>query len=259
MSNDSITKTLLVAAALCIVCSILVSSAAVGLKSTQEFNKQLDTKKNILMAAGLLKADTDIETAFKKIDVKTVDIATGEFVTGDQFNNFDQKKAAKDPQLSVLIPKKLDLGKIKRRSKFAPVYFVKSGEEIETIILPIHGKGLWSTMYAFLALEGNTNVVKGLSFYDHGETPGLGGEVDNPFWKKQWIGKKIFNPDWSLAINILKGKVNPKKPEAIHQIDGLSGATLTAVGVNGLIRYWLGENGFDPLLKKIRKQGEENG
>jgi len=151
------------------------------------------------------------------------------------------------------------VAKIKRRALKAPVFLVREGGKLQTIILPIHGKGLWSTMYAFLALEGDANTVKGYTFYDHGETPGLGGEVDNTLWKQQWVGKKIFDKDWNLAVEILKGKVNRQKPEAIHQADGLSGATLTTVGVNNLMHYWLSENGFGKFLARIRNQGGGNG
>jgi len=259
MSNDSISKTFLVAALLCVVCSVLVSSAAVGLKPIQEFNKELETKKNILSAAGLLKPNTDIEATFKKIKLQVVELETGNLVTDDAFKNFDQKKAVKNPKLSIDIPEAKDLGKIKRRAKYAQIYLVMDQDKISTIVLPIYGKGLWSTMYAFLAIEGNTNVIKGLSFYEHGETPGLGGEVDNPLWKKQWEGKQIYDTSGNLAITILKGKVDPAKPEAVHQVDGLSGATLTTVGVRNFIHYWLDENGFAPFLKKIRSKGEENG
>lgn len=259
MSNDSILKTVLVATAICIVCSVLVSSAAVGLKPIQEFNKALETKKNILKAADLMEPGVSIDDAFKKITIEIVDLKTGELKSGPQFKNYDQRKAAKDPDLSIRIPGDEDLAGIKRRAKFANVYLVKEQGNIETIILPIHGKGLWSTMYAFIALEGDTNTVKGYTFYEHAETPGLGGEVDNPSWQKQWVGKKIFDSSWKLAVDILKGKVDPSKPKAIHQVDGLSGATLTTVGVEDFMLYWLGENGFGPYLAKLRAEGGTNG
>ena len=259
MSNDSIKKTITVAALLCIVCSVLVSAAAVGLKPIQESNKALETKKNILKAAGLMKPGVTIEETFQKIKVRVVDLETGAIKIGPQYKNYDQKAASKDPTLSVHIPEDKDLGRIGRRAKLANVYLVTNGDEIDTIILPVYGKGLWSTMYAFLALGGDTNTVKGYSFYEHGETPGLGGEVDNPFWQNQWVGKRIFDENWNLSIDILKGRVDPSNPEAIHQVDGLSGATLTTVGVKNFMLYWLGEDGFGPFLAKLRAEGGSNG
>jgi len=259
MANDTITKTLTVAVLLCIVCSVLVSTAAVKLKPLQEKNKALSTKINILQAAGLMEEGKDVDQLFSKIQIKIVDLASGEFDNTVNAEKYNQKAALKDPARSIAIPGDQDLAKIKRRAMKAPVFLVRKGGELQTIILPIHGKGLWSTMYAFLALEGDGNTVKGYTFYDHGETPGLGGEVDNPLWKQQWVGKKIFDKDWNLSIEILKGRVNRQKPKAIHQADGLSGATLTTVGVNNLMHYWLGENGFGKFLARIRTQGGGNG
>ena len=259
MAKDTITKTLTVAALLCIVCSVLVSTAAVKLKPLQERNKALSTKKNILQAAGLMEEGKDIGQLFSKIQLKIVDLASGEFDDNINAEKYNQRVAVKDPARSIQIPGDQDVAKIKRRALKAPVFLVREGGKLQTIILPIHGKGLWSTMYAFLALEGDANTVKGYTFYDHGETPGLGGEVDNTLWKQQWVGKKIFDKDWNLAVEILKGKVNRQKPEAIHQADGLSGATLTTVGVNNLMHYWLSENGFGKFLARIRNQGGGNG
>jgi Na+-transporting NADH:ubiquinone oxidoreductase subunit C len=261
MANDSITKTLTVAVLLCIVCSVLVSTAAVKLKPLQEKNKALFTKKNILQAAGLMEEgqEVDVEQLFENIQVKIVDLASGDFDDSIDAAKYNQKTAAKDPARSIQISGDQDLAKIKHRAMKVPVYLVQEGGELQTIILPIHGKGLWGTMYAFLALEGDANTVKGYTFYDHAETPGLGGEVENRLWKQQWIGKKIFDKDWNLVVQVLKGKVNLKKPEAIHQADGLSGATLTTVGVNNLMRYWLSENGFGKFLVRIRNQGGGNG
>ncbi|NQU62784.1 MAG: Na(+)-translocating NADH-quinone reductase subunit C [SAR324 cluster bacterium] len=259
MANDTVTKTLAVAGLLCIVCSVLVSTAAVKLKPLQERNKALSTKKNILQAAGLMEEGKDIEQLFRKIQMRFVNLDSGEFDDSVNAEKYSQKAAVKDPGKSIKIPTDQDIAKIKRRAMIVPVFLVQDGDNLKTIILPIHGKGLWSTMYAFLALEGDGNTVKGYTFYDHGETPGLGGEVDNPLWKNQWVGKKLYDKDWNLAVEILKGRVNAENPNAIHQADGLSGATLTTVGVNNLMHYWLSENGFGKFLARIRNQGGGNG
>jgi len=260
MANDSVTKTLTVAFLLCIACSVLVSATTVRLKPLQERNKARSTKKNILQAAGLYQEGTNIEKQFEKIQIKIVDLETGEYDDSINAEKYNQREAAKDPARSVRIPEDQDIAKIRRRAAKVPVFLVRDdGGSLETIILPIHGKGLWSTMYAFLALQGDGNTVKGYTFYDHGETPGLGGEVDNPAWQQQWVGKKIYDQDQKLAVAVLKGQVNPSRPEAIHQADGLSGATLTTLGVNNLMRYWLSDNGFGRYLAKVRSQGGGNG
>ncbi len=130
-------------------------------------------------------------------------------------------------------------------------YLLRSGADIEKIVLPVHGYGLWSTLYGFLALEGDGNTVAGITFYEHGETAGLGGEVDNPAWKALWPGKAIYADDGRVALKVVKGAVNPKAAGAEHQVDGLSGATLTSRGVENLVSYWMGDAGYGPILKTI--------
>ncbi|MDX2471697.1 MAG: Na(+)-translocating NADH-quinone reductase subunit C [SAR324 cluster bacterium] len=258
MKNETIAKTLLVATTLCVACSILVSSAAVALKPIQEKNKLLDAQKNILEAAGLMTEGGDITALFSQVEVKLIDIETGKLTEAVDAKTFDAKKAAKNPDLSIKIDQSNDIAKIKRRAKYANVYLVNKDGKLDTVILPLYGKALWSTMYAFVALKSDGSTVKGFTFYEHGETPGLGGEVDNPLWKKQWPGKKMFDDKQNLKIHVLKSKVNLSDPEAVHQIDGLGGATLTTRGVENLIRYWMGKDGFAPFLENLRK-GEING
>ncbi|MFQ5995478.1 MAG: Na(+)-translocating NADH-quinone reductase subunit C [Acidiferrobacterales bacterium] len=254
MPNDSTQKTLIVAVALSLVCSVLVASAAVLLKPLQEQNEVLDKKKNILAVAGLLKEDKSIDEQFKQVEAKVVDLASGEYVDTIDPAAYDARKAAKDPGQSVAIPSDRDVAGIKTRAKHATVYLVKKGDQIERVILPIHGTGLFSTLYGFIALEGDANTVYGLSFYDHGETPGLGGEVDNPKWRSLWSGKIVYDEKGALQIEVVKGRVDSSKPEAKHQVDGLSGATLTSNGVTNMLVYWLSEDGFAPFLAKIRPQ-----
>ncbi|MDR1351193.1 MAG: NADH:ubiquinone reductase (Na(+)-transporting) subunit C, partial [Zoogloeaceae bacterium] len=123
---------------------------------------------------------------------------------------------------------------------------------LEALILPIRGYGLWSTLYGFLALKPDLNTVIGLGFYQHGETPGLGGEVDNPKWKSLWPGKTLFDADGKPNIQIIKGGVDKTNPAAGHQVDALAGATLTTNGVDHLLHFWLGEQGFGPYLARLR-------
>ncbi|MCY4643919.1 MAG: Na(+)-translocating NADH-quinone reductase subunit C [Bacteriovoracales bacterium] len=264
--NEGAFKTLFVAILLCVVCSVLVSTAAVRLKSLQENNKRLDIQKNILLAAGLLPkgkvAKEDIAKIFEKIETYLIDLATGEPISppnGPEVETYDAQKAAKDPSLAHAIAPENDLAKIRTRAKLGKVYLVRTPDGgIDALILPIHGKGLWSTLYGFLALERDARTVLGIGFYQHGETPGLGGEVDNPSWKASWRGKKLTIEDERPPLKVLKGSVDPNSPEALSQIDGLSGATITARGVEYLISYWLGNDGYGKFLKTYREQLSQN-
>lgn len=261
MQRDSVLGTFTVALVLCVVCSLLVSGAAVGLKSIQTENRLLDKKKNVLLAAGLYDASKSIDEAFGAVEARVVNLETGEYVEGAKIEDaldvttYDQVKAAKDPKWSVTIPTGEDLGGIKRRERYSFVYLVKKDGAIDQVVVPINGKGLWSTLYGFLALDKDLLTIRGITFYEHKETPGLGGEVDNPKWKAQWVGKKLFDePAGKPVIQVLKGNVDPTSPNVEHQVDGLAGATITARGVGNLVRYWLGNGAFGPYIEKLHEK-----
>jgi Na+-transporting NADH:ubiquinone oxidoreductase subunit C len=256
LGNDSLEKTIAVALALCFVCAILVSFSAVVLKPLQVENKALDMKKNILDVAGLMDEGTDINLAFSdQIEEKLVDIATGDYVEDIDVVTYDQRKAAKDPEQNITLDSSDDIASIKRKAKVAKVYLVKKGDAIQSIILPMHGYGLWSTMYGFLALEADGQTVKSINFYDQAETPGLGGEVVNPNWRALWKGKKVYNDSGEVALGLIKGVVDISKPGSEYNVDGLAGATLTSLGVSNLVKYWMSAEGFAPYLDKIKNDG----
>ena len=259
LGNDSLEKTIAVALALCFVCAILVSFAAVALRPLQIENKALDMKKNILEVAGLMDDGTDINQAFAdQIEEKLVDIETGDYVEGMDAVAYDQRKAAKDPAKNITIATSDDIASIKRKAKVAKVYLVKNGDAIESIILPMHGYGLWSTMYGFLALEADGQTVKSINFYDQAETPGLGGEVVNPNWRALWEGKKVYDDAGEPKLGLIKGVVDTAKAGSEYQVDGLAGATLTSNGVTNLVKYWMSQQGFASYLEKVRTKGGES-
>ena len=209
-------------------------------------NKKLDKIKNILQAGNLMDKGSDFKSIYDKyIDGTIINLETGEQLSEDQYpgdlnvEDFAIKKVAGDPELGKSIPSSKDLAQIKRMPKYMSVYFVKEEQEVKEIILPIYGKGLWSTMYGFIALGADMRTIEGFTFYEHGETPGLGGEVDNPSWKKTWQGKKAFGENWEVKIEVLKGRVDPSSDKAKYQIDGLSGSTLTTRGVDNLVKLWI--------------------
>lgn len=257
-SKDSVGGTLKVAFALCVVCSIFISSAAVILKPMQVANKTLDRNKNILAAAGMfdpaLNTNDDVDNLFAEFSPRIVDLETGDFVTEAQLADlgidpatYDQRAVFTDPQFSEALDASEDIAGLKRRVRYATVYLVEGeGGELQDIVLPVSGYGLWGTMYGYLALEGDGNTVKGIGFYDQKETPGLGGEITNPRWKNLWPGKEIYDDNGDVALTIVKGS-----GQGIHEVDGLAGASLTSRGVDNLIEYWLGPLGFGPFLTKL--------
>jgi Na+-transporting NADH:ubiquinone oxidoreductase subunit C len=222
------------------------------LQPVQEVNKALDRKRNILAAAGMLVEGKSVEEQFAQVTTRVVDLRTGKFTDAVDPDKYDQRKAAKDPSSSEKLTDEQDLANISRREDYAVVYVVEnSAGEIDKIILPVRGYGLWSTLYGFIALESDANTVAGLGFYEHGETPGLGGEVDNPRWKAMWPGKQVYR-EGEVAVGLVKGTVDPASSNADWQVDGLAGATLTSRGVSNLLHFWLGENGFEPFLTNLQ-------
>ncbi len=261
-NKDSLKSTIIVALMLCIVCSVLVSGAAVLLKEAQTSNKEYARNRDVLVAAGMFDPAVHdkayVEETFQKFAVNLVDMETGKVLTDDEARaigidpaNYEQRKAAKNPELSERVPADEDIATIKRQAKYAAVYVLRRQDgSIDRVVLPVHGYGLWSTLYGFLAVEGDGNTILGLTFYEHAETPGLGGEVDNPKWKAQWPGKKIFEDDGNVGITVTKG--GAADVSSAYEIDGLSGATLTTRGVDNLVHYWVGENGFGSYLENLQ-------
>ena len=161
--------------------------------------------------------------------------------------------AARDPALSSALAKDDDIAGIGRRSRYAEVYLI-GGDDFDKIVLPVHGLGLWSTLYGFVSLQSDLTTIAGLKFYQHAETPGLGGEVDNPAWQAKWNGKLAFDDNGEVAIEVVKGVVDANSSRAISQVDGLAGATLTSRGVSNLLQFWLDDTGFGPFLEKLKQR-----
>lgn len=256
MSRDGTAYVVFVALAVCLVCSVLVSATAVYLKPLQAANKLADRQRNVLEVTGLMGPGVDVKKIFdERIETKIVDLSTGEYADNIDPVSFEQRDAARDPKTSIKVPSDEDIADIKRRSNYAEVYLVNDKQgKLQSIVLPIHGYGLWSTMYGFLALEPDANTVIGLKYYEQGETPGLGGEVENPKWRANWPGKKVYGADGEPKLHVIKGAVSKQTPNRQYKVDGLSGATLTSRGVSHMIEYWMSRRGFKKYLDKIRQQ-----
>ena len=253
--KETIGGTFIAITVLCLVCSVVVSGAAVMLKPTQLRNQALDVQTNIVNVAGY-ETDDVAETYDRYIDARLVDLDTGDF-SEQEVAGYDQRAAAKEDDTSIALSPKEDPAGIRRRANLAPVYMAKDEDgNLDSIILPMHGQGLWSTMYAFVAVAPDGNTIKGITYYDHGETPGLGGEVENPSWRAQFVGKKLYDENGKPALKVVKGGAPEGAPSSV---DGLSGSTLTSNGVEHTFDFWLGDKGFGPFLSKVREGELNNG
>lgn len=260
LNKDSIANTFLVSTVLCVVCSLVVSGAAVSLKSIQEKNKKIDRYRNIIAAAGIsdepaseLSGDEVQKLYEERVFPELLDLSTGEYVK-DPDPNFLPKEAAKDPQRNTDIESSFDIGASKREQQ-TWVYLIKdSSGNIESVVLPVYGMGLWSTLYGYIAVESDFRTIKGLTYYEHAETPGLGGEVDNPLWKSKWVGKQIWasgetREDDNLKVGVAKG--GPPAGMEDYMVDGLSGATITSRGVDSMLKYWFSNDAFGPYVRML--------
>ena len=257
--KEGLKNVLFVAIAVCLVCSIVVSSAAVMLEPLRLKNQELDRKQNILRAAGLLPTDTKVDAEgrgvdelFAEFEVRAVDLSTGEFVDTVDVTTYDPVKAAKKEDLSMPVPRDQDIAVIGRRENVSLVYLKRKDGELDKVVIPVRGYGLWGTLLGYLAFEGDLKTIAGLGFYFHKETPGLGGEVDNPKWKALWPDVQAFDSSGEPAVRLVKSRSPEGSAAARSEVDALSGATLTTRGVENLVRFWTGDLGFGPLLNKLK-------
>ena len=257
--KDSLSNTFLMALAVCLVCSVIVSGVAVALKPTQQLNKELDQKQNILRAAGMLDEGSavdaqgrTVEELFSEFEVRVVNLATGEYVDDIDPSTFDPAKSAKNPSMGRALSGEEDVATLRRLENASLVYLRRVDGQLDKVVIPVRGYGLWGTLFGYLALDSDVQTISGLGFYAHKETPGLGGEVDNPKWKAQWPGVQLYDEQGNPAISIVKRRSAEGSAAASHEIDALSGATFTTRGVENLINFWTGELGFGPYLAKLK-------
>jgi Na+-transporting NADH:ubiquinone oxidoreductase subunit C len=254
---DSTRYTVLFATGVSVVCALLVATAAVGLRGRQEANAQLYKQKNVLLAASLAQAGQDISRAEvqaifdQRITVRALDLGSGRLLAPEQFDvkGYDPRKARSDPALSRPAPP--NDAQVARLPKVTTVYQVKGADGgVEQLVLPIEGMGMWGTVYGFLALDRDGRTVRGLTFYEQKETPGLGGEISNPKWQALWVGRKAYDANWVPQLAVIKGQAGPPEKDP-HRVDGLSGATITSNGITRVVRFWLSASGYAPYLRNL--------
>lgn len=244
MKNESVGNVLLVIISLCLVCSVVVASTAVLMRPFYEANKIADMNRNILQVAGLYNESASVEESFDKIVVRYLDLDTHRLLETlpDELMEKDDRDLSRDE----------DVANIQSLESVVKVFLVyDDAQSLEQIILPIRGYGLWSTLHGFISVNSDGTTVRGLQFYDHKETPGLGGEVDNPAWRKQWGGKRLYDEDGKLQLHVTKGRVDGSDARAQYKVDGLAGATLTSRGVTNMLKFWFSEEVYGALMKEI--------
>jgi Na+-transporting NADH:ubiquinone oxidoreductase subunit C len=254
LPDESLAKSALVAAIVCLICSLLVATSVHLLRPRQRANLERERQRHILAIVQDLPGVADLfeRADLGQLDSRVVDLETGEYAPSIDPATYDQREAATDEELSIELSRERDIARIQRRARYATVYLARREGRVELVLLPVHGSGYQSTLYGYIALASDGNTVMGLSFYEHSETPGIGAEVGDPDWLASWRGKKVRDDEGRLRIAVAKGPVDPASPSAPYEVDGISGATRTGDGVTRLLRFWLGEDGFGPYLEELQ-------
>ncbi|MCB9870502.1 MAG: NADH:ubiquinone reductase (Na(+)-transporting) subunit C [Planctomycetes bacterium] len=249
------------AGAVCVVMAAGLAATFNGLKTRIDKNVLFDKQRNVLIACGLYdpaspKSQADLEDLFKKrVEVKVLEFFTSEVKT--EYRERGEKKTRTEQKITRAEETKLSLAEMAKAKRSEPnrklgeMYLAKGDDGRRLYCLPISGYGLWSTLYGFLALESDRNTVVGITFYKHGETPGLGGEVEKPWWQKNWKGRTTHDTSGNLVgITVLKGQGNDLSSQP-HAVDGISGATITSNGVSKFVRADLRR--YEPYFKSLNK------
>lgn len=257
--KDSPIKALIVVLAVSLACSILVSTASISLKPIQLLNQKVERSRHIVALTGLVPAqkkltDEEILQAEAQLDIRVINIGTGEFDDSIDPEQFDGRAAVNNPDLSVAIPVADDLARLGRRPQHAVIYLVWENEELKRVILPVYGQGMWSTLYGYLALEPDFNTIAAVTFYEQGETAGLGDQITRPDWQAKWQGRQLFNNQGEVQFRVAAGSVAESSAAARYQVDAMSGATVTGDSVTRLVQYWFGANGYWAFLNHLQNQ-----
>lgn len=250
-NKDSILGTMTFTVVLCLVCSFMITGTADVLKERKLVKKRNELMQNVLIAADI-KDVSDVKATFEaRVRPVMVDIASGEMIERDNILDFDERMAAINPDTSSKIAK--DTARIKTRANQVRVFKVLDEQgQLQALVLPVYGKGLWSIIYGYVGVKADLNTISGAVFYEHGETPGIGDFINHDDWLAKWQGKQIFNAKGDVAFKIVKGEAKAGDKSAV---DGVSGATRTGAGVAKAVQFWFGPEGFETFLGKLKAAG----
>lgn len=235
------------ATATCVVCSLMLSVVSGVLRDRQEQNRILDRQKNILMAVGYAPEELSKKKAAEILELYQQSFE--ELVIDRQGNVVESKKP------SDLDPKEAS-GEAKD-PKHLPLFRQKDpNDPAKTLayVYPVAGKGLWSTLYGYLAVKPDGSEIVGIAFFKHGETPGLGAEIEKEWFTSNFKGKRLYEGGKIVGVEVVKGRVADKVMSAEqqrHAVDGISGATLTSNGVTKMLQAM--PLRYDPFFKKLQQ------
>ncbi len=233
--------TFVFAAVICIVCSLLLAITSAGLRARQDMMAELDRQMNVLKAFGVATVDEN----GRKISAEEVRRLFAEHIR-DVVISAETGEVIPDLRVSDLSREDTE------KKRKLPLYQWVENDRVVKYAFPISGKGLWSTIYGYLALESDLSCIAGVTFYRHGETPGLGGEIEQDWFQRQFRGKRIFVDGRLQRFEVVKGRVADRYPQGNdHAVDGISGASMTGQGLTQFINADL--QLYEKYFSRIRK------
>ncbi|WP_298864056.1 NADH:ubiquinone reductase (Na(+)-transporting) subunit C [uncultured Sulfitobacter sp.] len=250
--NDDRSKIFGVAVLVALVCAIIVSLTSISLKPLQDANFAALRAARMAAMLDTLPGMRDVmeEAGIDTLDSRLVDLTTGTFVEDADVAAFDPRAAKSDPAQSVAILPEKDIAGLRRRANLAPVFLLERQGEVLLLVLPVSGAGYQSTLHAMLALDPDLRTIAALTITEQGETPGLGARIEDPSWQALWAGKEAVDEAGNIVVTVVRGQATTP-----FEIDGITGATITSNGVANMVRFWLGDDGFGPFLKRLRQEG----
>jgi len=255
MKNESLSKTLLVALAVIFLCSLMVSGAITLLRPIQLEQRAPQNLLYILQTAGLVDfsktqlKQVEVFEQFKKVEIRILDLNKSSLVNKTEKKDYYYRQSMSDPSACTKLIKKDDLAQLEQRPHKIPTYWIHSAISKTKLVVPIYGKGMWSMIHGYIALEKDFNTISGIYFYEQGDTPGIGELIQDPKWLASWQGKQLYNVEGILTLSV---NTNDSL-SSTHQVDGITGATKTVIGVNNLIQFWFGNHGYRKFLLKQRQ------
>jgi Na+-transporting NADH:ubiquinone oxidoreductase subunit C len=250
--NDDRVKVFGIAILVAFVSAVVVSVTSVTLQPLQDAHLEAERADRMSKMLDTLPGMRDLmeESGVETLETRLVDLETGAFILGIDASSLDMPVAENDPQESVAIPVGEDIAGLRRRAKLAPVYLLERKGKLQLVVLPVSGVGYQSTIRAMLALEPDLTTIAALTITEQGETPGIGARIEDPSWQALWAGKDAMDETGQIVVTIVRGNA-----VETHEIDGITGATVTSNGVANMLRYWLGDHGFGPFLHRLRLEG----
>ncbi len=228
LPNPHPAKTIGIALLVALACSFAVALTAINLQPLADANRLRESAASLVALVDALGVDMP--------RARLVDLASGDY-------------AAQDPQTSTALDTERDLAGLGEVETVAEVYELIDDGRLVLLVLPVRGAGYQSVLKGYLALRGDLDTIAALTFHEQNETPGMGAKIADPAWQALWTGKRIADADGTIRIRAVRGE-----GRGVHEIDGISGATRTLNGINNLLQFWLGPDGYGPYLARLEAE-----